>query len=139
MWDSLEIKGSFSHVIDAVNNGRAKWVTDGSFDRVRSPDICSAGWIIFCPDTQSFLRGSFYELSPDASAYCGKLLSLTALHIIALAMKLHFKLEGPFGTIHCDNEHHKQVKPIDDWSRYRSLPLVAVLPPFWLLSISLTQ
>jgi hypothetical protein len=101
----MDLKGSFSHVIEAVHNGKAKWVTDHSVDRTRSPNIFSAGWIIFCPDTQSFLRGSFYEVSPDASAYRGKLLGLTALHLIALAIKIHFTLDGPFGTIHCDNEH----------------------------------
>ena len=89
------LKGSFASIITSVRNGSA---TDGSFDRIRAPAISSAGWIIFCPKTKHFLRGSFYEMSPDSSAYRGELLGLTALHLIASAMRLHFKIDKAMGT-----------------------------------------
>jgi hypothetical protein len=104
MWETLELKGNFASVITAIKNGSAIWVTDGSFDRVRAPSISSADWIIYCPKTKQFLRGSFYEISPDSSAFRGELLGLTALHLIAIAMRLHFKIEGHMGSMHCDNE-----------------------------------
>ena len=104
MWESLELKGEFRSIVTAIKNGTATWVTGGSFDRVRAPTFSSAGWIIFCPKTKHYLRESFYETSPDSSAYQGELLGLTALHLLAIAMKLHFKLDGPMGTMQCDNE-----------------------------------
>jgi hypothetical protein len=104
MWDELVLKGTFQSIIAAVKNGSAIWVTDGSFDRVCAPDICSAGWIIYCPQTRHYLQGSFYETTPDSNAFRGELLGLTALHILAIAMKLHFKVDGRMGSMHCDNE-----------------------------------
>ena len=104
MWDGITLRGSFQDVLSAVKEGRARWVTDGSFDRKRAPSISSAGWIIFCPKTKSYLRGAFYEVSPDASAFRGELLGLTALHLIALALKTHYGYDSTMGSIHCDNE-----------------------------------
>lgn len=103
MWNGIIVKGSFQDVLSVVENGRAKWVTDGSYNRKCAPSISSAGWIIFCPKTKSYLRGAFYEVSPDASAFCGELLGLTALHLLALAMKLHYGIDSKMGSMHCDN------------------------------------
>ncbi len=104
MWSGITLRGTFDNVLASVRDGIAEWVTDGSFDRKRAPSISSAGWIIFCPTTKSYLRGAFYEVSPDASAYRGELLGLTALHLLALAMKLHYNIDSKMGKIHCDNE-----------------------------------
>ena len=90
MWKVINVKGSFDAVILSIVESRAIWCTDGSFDRVVLPDVSSAGWIIFDPDTKSWLEGSFYEVSGDASAYRGELLGLAALHLIAAAVtELH--------------------------------------------------
>lgn len=104
MWDGIVLRGSFQHVLSAVKESRACWVTDGSYDRKRAPSISSAGWIIFCPQTKSYVRGAFYEVSPDSSAFRGELLGLTALHLFALALKLHYGIETNMGSVHCDNE-----------------------------------
>jgi hypothetical protein len=97
MWSGITLRGTFDNVLASVRDGIAEWVTNGSFDRKRAPSISSAGWIIFCPTTKSYLRGAFYEVSPDASAYRGELLGLTALHLLALAMKLHYNIDSKMG------------------------------------------
>jgi hypothetical protein len=63
--------------------------------------------IEFEPPTSAVLVGLFTAhrpgtISKDLST--GELLGLTALHILAIAMKLHFKVDGHMGSMHCDNE-----------------------------------
>jgi hypothetical protein len=55
--------------------------------RVVMPDVSSTGWTIFDPATHSHIHGNFYKVSDSASAYRGKLLGLTALHLVACAFK----------------------------------------------------
>lgn len=105
MWEHIEVTGSLDSVIRAVKEGTAIWCTDGSFDRVMMPDVSSAGWVIFDPLTNNHLHGSFYEVSGDtAGSYRGELLGLTALHLVACAIK---ELFGDFeraNQLFCDNE-----------------------------------
>ena len=104
MWNSIVVMGSFQDVLNAIWEGDAKRVTDGSLDRKRAPTISSTGWIIFCPTTKSYLCGAFYEVLSDASAFWGELLGLTALHLLALAMKLHYGIDCKMDSMYCDNE-----------------------------------
>lgn len=98
MWESIDLKRTFHSVITAIKNNTAIWATDGSFDRAQAPSISSARWIIYCPSTKHYLHGSFYEVLPDSR------LSLMALHLVVLAIKIHFKTEGAMGSIHCNND-----------------------------------
>jgi hypothetical protein len=83
--------GSLEVVVSAIQLGKAIWCTDGSFDRLAQPDISSEGWVISDPETKHHIRGSFYEISgPTAGSYCGELLGLTALHLVAVARLLNF-------------------------------------------------
>jgi hypothetical protein len=94
MWEHIEVVGEFDTVIQAVKEeeGRAIWCTDGSFDRLQMPEVSSTGWVIFDPISKYHIKGSFFEISKDASAYRGKLLGLTALHLVAAAIS---ELFGP--------------------------------------------
>ena len=106
MWESIEVTGSLDSVVTAVQNGTAIWCTDGSFDRVLMPDISSAGWVVFDPLTKHHLHGSFFEVSGEdaASAYRGELLGLTALHLVAVAIKeLYGDIAAP-NKLFCDND-----------------------------------
>ena len=106
MWESIEVTGSLDSVVTAVKNGTAIWCTDGSFNRVMMPDISSAGWVVFDPLTKHHLHGSFYEVSGEdaASAYRGELLGLTALHLVAVAIKELFGEIDASNALYCDNE-----------------------------------
>lgn len=104
MWEQLESVGNLSSVVESIKDGSAIWCTDGSFDRVSMPDICSAGWSVMDPISKSHIRGSFYEVSPDASAYRGELLGLTALHLVGLAVSELFGAPTKPNNIYCDND-----------------------------------
>jgi hypothetical protein len=104
MWEHIEVVGEFDTVIQAVKEGRAIWCTDGTFDRLQMPEVSSAGWVIFDPISKYHIKGSFFEISKDASAYRGELLGLTALHLVAAAIA---ELFGPIensNELFCDNE-----------------------------------
>ena len=108
MWEEIKVKGTLDSVITAIQEGRALWCTDGSFDRLALPDISSSGWIIFDPITQHYLFGNFYEHSgPAAGSFRGELLDLTALYLIAAAV---IELYGPItkpNTMYCDTSCHR--------------------------------
>lgn len=96
-------KDDLSWLVEAMRNGTAVLVTDGSFDRKRAPLVSGAGWVITCRTARKFLRGSFYETSISASAYRGELLGLVALHTLALALAQFYSLEKAVGKMCCDN------------------------------------
>ena len=52
---------------------------DGSYNRPVAPTISGSGWVLVCTRQRKMIRGSFYECSPSASSYRGKLLGLTAI------------------------------------------------------------
>ncbi len=104
MWEEVVgDKEDLSWLVEAMRNGTAVLVTDGSFDRKRAPLVSGAGWVITCRTAQKFLRGSFYETSISASAYRGELLGLVALHTLALALAQFYSLEKAAGKMCCDN------------------------------------
>ena len=47
MWNNIVNEGvDLCWVVDALKNGTAIWVTDGSFNRPIAPLVSGAGWII---------------------------------------------------------------------------------------------
>ena len=78
-------------------------VTDGSYNRERASTVSGSGWLICCTRSKRILRGSFYEISPKAGSYRGKLLGLVALHTLISGIASFYKLELPAGKICCDN------------------------------------
>ena len=104
MWEHIEDEGQdIQWMVDALKNGTAVLVTDGSFDRKMAPNVSGAGWVFCCREAKKILRGSFYELSPSASAYRGELLGLVAIHTLAAALVEFYKLGKVRGKICCDN------------------------------------
>jgi len=51
-----------------VQNGTAVTVTDGSYNKDRSPYTSGAGWVIRCRATGQEVRGSFSEYSTMAGS-----------------------------------------------------------------------
>ena len=91
-------------MVSALRAGNLVCVTDGSYDRQRSPRVCAAGWIIMDTVTGSRLAGSFSEYSTSASSYRGELLGLCAINVILLALTVVGKIDNkPQVTVWCDN------------------------------------
>lgn len=104
MWDNVEEETQdLRWLADALSNGTAVLVTDGSYDKKRAPRVSGAGWVITCRTAQKFLRGSFHEDSPRAGSYRGELLGLVALHTLALALVQFYGLKAASGKLCCDN------------------------------------
>lgn len=94
-----------SWMITSLRAGTLVAVTDGSYDRQRSPRVCAAGWIIADITTGSRLAGSFSEYSSSASSYRGELLGLCAINVILLALSITGNIVNrPPITIWCDNK-----------------------------------
>jgi hypothetical protein len=104
MWEHVEVVGELDTVILAIKEGRAIWCTDGSFDRLQMPNVSSAGWVIFDPVSKQHIKGSFFKISEDASAYRGELLGLTALHLVAAAITELFGVMENSNELFCDNK-----------------------------------
>jgi hypothetical protein len=92
-------------MISALRAGNLICVTDGSYDRQRSPNVCAAGWIIMDTATGSRLAGSFSEYSSSASSYRGELLGLCAINVVLLALSIVGNIDNrPQVTVWCDNK-----------------------------------
>jgi len=104
MWDHIEDPyGDTVWMAEAIANGTAVLVTDGSYDRGLAPQVSGAGWTFCCRRTERIVRGSFYEVSPSASAYRGELLGLVALHTLSLALTSFYQVDRGKGKMCCDN------------------------------------
>jgi hypothetical protein len=90
----------------SLKNGTALWCKDGSYDQVVMPDVSSSGWTIFDPKPTSHIKGCYFEVSGEAAAgsYCGELLGLIALHLVACAFKELYGEPDCRNTMICDNE-----------------------------------
>lgn len=90
MWLNLHFDSADNNLdwlTAAIEAGTTVWVTDGSYDVHRSPDISGAGWIAY--DTASGRRFacSFAERSNQAGSYRAELLGLCSIHLFLLAIE----------------------------------------------------
>ena len=63
MWTNFHFDGDDSPewIVEAYKNGSLRWVTDGSHDPKRAPEISGAGWIVFDTCTARKWACSFTE------------------------------------------------------------------------------
>ena len=100
MWSNIVNKGGdLDWAVDALKNGTAIWVTDGSYIKEVAPDISGVGCILYCTRTTHRLYGSFAEKSPYAGSYRGELLGLLAIHTLARAIEIFYKVTIASGKI----------------------------------------
>ncbi len=93
MWANVVNEGhNLMWVIEALKNGTAIWVTDGSYMKEIAPHISGAGWIVFDTATELKMYGSFAEQSPFAGSYRGELLGLLAIHTLCAAIEEFYKI-----------------------------------------------
>ncbi len=85
-------------------NGTETWVTDGSYNHKVTPLVSGASWILYCLHTKQKMHGLFFKRSPCAGYYCGKLLGLLAIHILAIALEQYYDVVGKTGRICCNNQ-----------------------------------
>ena len=105
MWESIHNPTGLEPVQDAIRDGTAILVTDGSYNRKIRADLDSAGWILFCRKRKKILlKCSFYEVSPHAGSYRGELLGLASIHVFLAAIEQYYGYSASDQcTIACDN------------------------------------
>ena len=89
---------------DTVTNNTLVCVTYGSYSLEKAPDICSAGWIIYCTATKFKISTTLVERSDSASTYRRELLGMPAILLIPL-----YAIEEYYGVtedsnVLCDNK-----------------------------------
>ena len=104
MWQYVEGDSTdVSWLHEALVDGSAVMVTDGSYNQSLAPDISGAGWIISCTQRRRLLGGWFYERSPKAGSYRGELLGAVAIHLLTTFIVEYFSGTCCKGQVHCDN------------------------------------
>jgi len=107
MWENmhLDTSDSVEWLLAALHHGSLLWVTDGSYDGHRAPDISGAGWIVLDTTTDRRWACSFIKVSPSANSYRAELLGLYSIHIFIHALFTHFQLKSvPQVKLRCDNK-----------------------------------
>ena len=79
MWEDLRLTEDLEWIVESLQNKSLVCVTDGSYDKQRAPDVCSAGWIMKCRRTGRQISGSLVEVSPSAGSYRGEMLGMLAI------------------------------------------------------------
>ena len=103
MWDHVVGNKSMEWFRDALTNGTAMMVADGSYSRELDPHLSGTGWVIACTRSQHVVKGSFFERSSTASSYRGELLGMVAIHALVATAAAVYDLPAHQGSIHCDN------------------------------------
>ena len=89
---------------DTVTNNTLVCVTYGSYSLEKAPDICSAGWIIYCTATKFKISTTLVERSDSASTYRRELLGMPAILLIPLyAIEEYYGVTEDSNVI-CDNK-----------------------------------
>ena len=103
MWDHVFGNTNMDWFRDALLEGTAMMVADGSYSRDLDPHLCGTGWAIACTRSRNVVKGSFFERSLTASLYRGELLGMVAIHALVATAAAFYDLPVNHGSIHCDN------------------------------------
>lgn len=104
MWEHLEIGDDLTWLANAIQEGTAVAVTDGSYNKKLAPNISGAGWIIRCKASGKEVRGSFSEYSTSAGSYRGELLGTLAINTFLLAIEEYYQPHKNETVVFCDNK-----------------------------------
>ena len=105
LWEHTHTPLGIDALVDAIADGSAILVTDGSYFRNVRPDVDGAGWLVYCKIRRKIVfEGSCFEQNAQAGSYRGELLGLLAMHVLILAVEKFYGLtSGPRGLVACDN------------------------------------
>ena len=87
MWKDLHMNEDPSWVAKCLTDNTLVCVTDGSYQKELAPELCSAGWILFCRKSGRCISGTLVEKLTYASSYRGELLGLLVIRLFLLAIK----------------------------------------------------
>jgi hypothetical protein len=103
LWENLPYDGNGEWIWDGLRGGSLSIAHNGSYMAEKSPDLCSAGVIIFCSSTRQWLKSSVMELSDAASNYCGELFGAVIALLILCAASKGLPQPLPHATLFCNN------------------------------------
>lgn len=102
MWNEIQLVGDMNWIAEAIATNQCIAVTDGSYQREITTEVCSNAFFFENSDRSCKLVGAFPERSETANAYRGELLGLMAIHLILLAVnKVNPDIRGSV-TIYSD-------------------------------------
>ena len=58
MWDGLKLSEDPLWVAECLKNKTLVCITDGSYNKQVTPDVCSAGWVMACTQTKRQISGT---------------------------------------------------------------------------------
>ena len=67
MWKDLHMNEDSSWVAECLENNTLVCVTDGSYQKELAPELCSAGWILYCRKSGRCISGTLVEKLTHAS------------------------------------------------------------------------
>ncbi len=108
MWQNLHFENndntSLEWIRQGMENGTTLWVTDGSHNPKRGPDISGAAWVVTDTVSNRTLACSFAEISPTASSYRAEALGLYSIHAFIHALYGHHSIGHSNIEVSCDND-----------------------------------
>jgi hypothetical protein len=81
------VTGATNWIAHAIADNSLVAVTNGSYIKEHCPEVCSTAFVLECIKGRGRLVGAFAEASVAATAYCGELLGLMAVHLLLLAVE----------------------------------------------------
>ena len=104
LWRGLNLNEDPSWAAECLANNTLVCVTDGSYQKELAPDLCSAGWILWCRKSGKCISGTLVEKSTYASSYRGELLGLLAIRLFLLAVEEYYGVTTDGSGLVCDNK-----------------------------------
>ena len=104
LWRGLNLNEDPSWAAECLANNTLVCVTDGSYQKELAPDLCSAGWILWCRQSGKCISGTLVEKSTYASSYRGELLGLLAIRLFLLAVEEYYGVTTDGSGLVCDNK-----------------------------------
>ena len=108
MWENFHFPDNTDTSVDwiaqGLRDGSTLWVTDGSHNPQRGPDISGAAWVVEDSKTSKMMACSFAERSPSASSYRAETLGLYSIHAFIQRIADHYNIASGSAEVCCDND-----------------------------------
>ena len=101
--DGLVLPEDPSWIAEALTNNTLVCVTDGLYNQKKAPDICTAGWVIYCSATKHHISASLIKRPDSVSSYRGELLGILIIHRFLCANTEYYNVSGT-NNIVCNNK-----------------------------------
>jgi hypothetical protein len=102
-WDNLSVNENGGWIRAGIEMGTLCIVHDGSYTAEKATNLCSTGVIIFCQQSQQWLKVSIAECSDAASNYRREFLGIVISLFILRAASVGIVPPIPTAILYCDN------------------------------------